>query len=271
MKGIYRIYHTEDATQRMAPGADQASEGNTLWLWEQGSTAPADCEMFYFEQAEDGSYYWYNKQDAELVMQADTSVVSLQRKNAASANQKWTIEKVAGTEDQYYLKNGSRYASTSANRHAQVSMSDTAQAWRLAKVEPEVKLSLGSSTIRTGESTTAAVTGFDADGEELDGSKAVITSENPDIAEVSGNTVIAKKVGTATIKATFEGADHTSDFHSGDQIGGEHEKIQNPCRHLDAVSGACISGKCEHHHRNCSCGNRSALLFLLFSFDCHEK
>ena len=61
-------------------------------------------------------------------------------------------------------------------------MSDTAQAWRLAKVEPEVKLSLGSSTIRTGESTTAAVTGFDADGEELDGSKAVITSENPDIA-----------------------------------------------------------------------------------------
>lgn len=99
LKGIYRIYHTEDATQRMAPGADQASEGNTLWLWEQGSTAPADCEMFYFEQAEDGSYYWYNKQDAELVMQADTSVVSLQRKNAASANQKWTIEKVAGTED----------------------------------------------------------------------------------------------------------------------------------------------------------------------------
>ena len=70
LKGIYRIYHTEDATQRMAPGADQASEGNTLWLWEQGSTAPADCEMFYFEQAEDGSYYWYNKQDAELVMQA---------------------------------------------------------------------------------------------------------------------------------------------------------------------------------------------------------
>ena len=67
------------------------------------------------------------------------------------------------------------------------------------------------------------------------------------------------------------GADHTSGFHSGDQIGGEHEKIQNPCRHLDAVSGACISGKCEHHHRNCSCGNRSALLFLLFSFDCHEK
>lgn len=86
-------------------------------------------------------------------------------------------------------------------------MSDTAQAWRLAKVEPEVKLSLGSSTIRTGESTTAAVTGFDADGEELDGSKAVITSENPDIAEVSGNTVIAKKVGTATIKATFEGTE----------------------------------------------------------------
>ena len=42
LKGIYRIYHTEDATQRMAPGADQASEGNTLWLWEQGSTAPAD-------------------------------------------------------------------------------------------------------------------------------------------------------------------------------------------------------------------------------------
>ena len=28
LKGIYRIYHTEDATQRMAPGADQASEGN---------------------------------------------------------------------------------------------------------------------------------------------------------------------------------------------------------------------------------------------------
>ena len=27
LKGIYRIYHTEDATQRMAPGADQASEG----------------------------------------------------------------------------------------------------------------------------------------------------------------------------------------------------------------------------------------------------
>ena len=43
--------------------------------------------------------------DAQLVMQADTSAVSLQRKNAASANQKWTIEKVAGTEDQYYLKN----------------------------------------------------------------------------------------------------------------------------------------------------------------------
>ena len=54
-------------------------------------------------------------------------------------------------------------------------------------------LSWQDSTIRTGESTTAAVTGFDADGEELDGSKAVITSENPDIAEVSGNTVIAKK------------------------------------------------------------------------------
>lgn len=50
LKGIYRIYHTEDATQRMAPGADQASEGNTLWLWEQGSTAPADCEMFYLSR-----------------------------------------------------------------------------------------------------------------------------------------------------------------------------------------------------------------------------
>ena len=145
-------------------------------------------------------------------MQADTSAVSLQRKNAASANQKWTIEKVAGTEDQYYLKNGSRYASTSANRHAQVSMSDTAQAWRLAKVEPEVKLSLGSSTIRTGESTTAAVTGFDADGAELDGSKAVLTSENPDIAEVSGNTVIAKKAGTATIKAAFEGKEVSTEL-----------------------------------------------------------
>ena len=107
LKGLYRIYHTEDETQRMAPGGNQASEGNNLWLWEQEANAPADCEMFYFEQAEDGSYYWYNKQDAQLVMQADTSAVSLQRKNAASANQKWTIEKVAGTEDQYYLKNGS--------------------------------------------------------------------------------------------------------------------------------------------------------------------
>ena len=212
LKGLYRIYHTEDETQRMAPGGNQASEGNNLWLWEQEANAPADCEMFYFEQAEDGSYYWYNKQDAQLVMQADTSAVSLQRKNAASANQKWTIEKVAGTEDQYYLKNGSRYASTSANRHAQVSMSDTAQAWRLAKVEPEVKLSLGSSTIRTGESTTAAVTGFDADGAELDGSKAVLTSENPDIAEVSGNTVIAKKAGTATIKAAFEGKEVSTEL-----------------------------------------------------------
>lgn len=101
---------------------------------------------------------------------------------------------MAGTEDQYYLKNGSRYASTSANRHAQVSMSDTAQAWRLAKVEPEVKLSLGSSTIRTGESTTAAVTGFDADGAELDGSKAVLTSENPDIAEVPETPLSQKKL-----------------------------------------------------------------------------
>lgn len=205
LKGLYRIYHTEDATQRMAPGTDQASEGNTLWLWEQGANAPADCEMFYFEQSEDGSWYWYNKQDAELVMQAESSNISMQKKNTASASQKWTIEKVPGTEDQYYLKNGSRYASTASNRHTEVSMSDKAQAWRLEKVESEMKISLGSSIIRTGESTTVKVTGLDASGTEIDASKAVISSENADIAEVSGNEVLAKKAGTVKIKAAFEG------------------------------------------------------------------
>ena len=58
LKGLYRIYHTEDETQRMAPGGNQASEGNNLWLWEQEANAPADCEMFYFETAEDGRYHW---------------------------------------------------------------------------------------------------------------------------------------------------------------------------------------------------------------------
>ena len=195
LKGLYvfiirKMRHREWLLERNQDIRGQVISG----LWEQEANAPADCEMFYFEQAEDGSYYWYNKQDAQLVMQADTSAVSfrermphLQTRNGRS--RKWQEQKISN-----YLKNGSRYASTSANRHAQVSMSDTAQAWRLAKVEPEVKLSLGSSTIRTGESTTAAVTGFDADGAELDGSKAVLTSENPDIAEVPETPLSQKKL-----------------------------------------------------------------------------
>ncbi len=130
LEGAYRIYHTEDATQRMAPGSNQASDGNTLWLWEQEDGAPYNCEMFRFEATgeDDGSVYWYCKQSNGLVMQAEASSVKMTAKSTSNANQKWILEQVEGQQDQYYIKNGSRYAATGGSRHTAVTMSDTPQA-----------------------------------------------------------------------------------------------------------------------------------------------
>lgn len=207
LKATYRIYHIEDATQRFAPGADVASEGNNLWLWEQGANASADCEMFWFEEAGDGTYYWYCRQADDLVMQAESAAVSMQRKSDSNAAQKWTVEKVEGTEDQYYLKNGERYVSTSTNYHTQVSMSDTPQAWSLKKVEASMELTLSDKVARTGDNVTASVTGFDENGVALDGSGAVFTSSDPEVAAVEGNVIAAKKAGTAVITADLDGTE----------------------------------------------------------------
>lgn len=212
LKATYRIYHPDDATQRFAPGADVASEGNTLWLWEQGASASADCEMFWFEDAGDGTYYWYCRQADDLVMQAETSTVSLQRKSTSNAAQKWTVEKVEGSEDQYYLKNGERYVSTSGSYHLQVGMSDTPQAWRLEKVEASMKLSLSSALTRTGDNVTASVEGYDENGIAIDGSSAVFTSSDPEVAEVNGNVIAAKKAGSAVITAGLNGAEVSAEL-----------------------------------------------------------
>ena len=207
LKATYRIYHLDDATQRFAPGADTASEGNTLWLWEQGANASADCEMFWFEDAGDGTYYWYCRQADDLVMQAETSTVSMQRKSASNSAQRWNVEKVEGTQDQYYLRNGDRYVSTSTGYHTQVGMSDTPQAWRLEQVEASVGLTLSSKTARVGDRVTASVTGYDEDGIAIDSSSAVFTSSDPEVAAVEGNVIVTKKAGTAVITANLDGTE----------------------------------------------------------------
>lgn len=207
LRATYRIYHLDDATQRFAPGADVASEGNTLWLWEQGANASADCEMFWFEAAGDGTYYWYCRQTEDLVMQAEASTVSMQRKSASNSAQRWNVEKVEGTQDQYYLRNGDRYVSTSTSYHTQVSMSDTPQAWRLEQVEASVGLTLSSKVTRIGDRVIASVTGYDEDGIAIDSSSAVFTSSDPEVAAVQGNVIVTKKVGTAVITASLDGAE----------------------------------------------------------------
>ena len=212
LKATYRIYHPDNATQRFAPGADVASEGNTLWLWEQGANASADCEMFWFEDAGDGTYYWYCRQAGDLVMQAENSTVSMQRKSASNNAQKWNVEKVEGTEDQYYLRNGDRYVSTPTSYHTQVSMSDTPQAWRLETVEASMELTLSSKVTRRGDNVTASVTGYDKDGIAIDGSSAVFTSSDAEVAAVEGNVIVTKKAGTAVITASLDGTEVSAEL-----------------------------------------------------------
>lgn len=206
-EGVYRIYNTKDATQRMAPGADNASEGNTLWLWEQGANASYDCEMFFFEATgdNDGSVYWISKQNKDLVMEADdTNVVSMHNKDASNAKQKWILEKVANQENQFYLKNGGKYVSSATDKHTQITLSETPKPWTLALVESSFTLNLSTSRAKVGDTVAASVNGFDANGNKLDTSKAVVSSSDGTIASVSGTNILAKAPGTVTITATLE-------------------------------------------------------------------
>lgn len=212
MSGAYRLYSPQDGTQRMAPGSDNASLGNTLWLWEMGATAPYDCELFWFEDAGEGKYYWYCKQSDELVMQADAKAVSMQGKDTSNDAQKWELEKVEGTEDQYYIKNGARYVSAATDYHTQIIMSDAPKAWRFAKLEASMTLNLSGSAARVGDSVTAEVACIDENGNMADAADAVFTSSDPTVAEVEGNTVIAHKAGTVTIKAELNGSVAETEF-----------------------------------------------------------
>lgn len=202
----FRIYHTQDATQRMAPGSNQASDGNTLWLWEQESGAPYNCEMFWFEATgeDDSSVYWYCKQNDQLVMQAEASSVKMTAKDTSSASQKWVLEKVEGKQDQYYLKNGSRYAVTAGSRHAAVTMSDTPQAWTLAPVTPS--MTLKSASIKTGETVPVGIDGYDENGDawsEATLSKVQLTTSDDTVVGVEGMYLTGKAPGTATVTAAF--------------------------------------------------------------------
>lgn len=206
LTGAYRIYNIADSTQRIAPGGNSAYEGNSLWLWEQEDGAPADCEIFRFEDAGNGTYYWYSKQSDTLVMQAESDSVSVQTKDTSNAAQKWTIEKVEGTKDHYYMINGGRYVSSGSDRHSQITMSDTAKAWRLAKLESNLSLTLSASVARTGDSITASLTGFDEDGNNIEVTDAKFRSSDDTIASVDGNIITANQPGTVTITAEAAGA-----------------------------------------------------------------
>lgn len=209
-EGVYRIYNIADSTQRIAPGTDNAYDGNTLWLWEQGDTAPVQCEMFYFESAGDGTWYWHSKQNPDMVMQAEEGSVSMHTKDEAKDTQKWVLEQAEGGEDQFYLKNGSRYVSSDADRHVQITMSEEAQAWRLAKVEASLTLTLGAEVARVGDVVSAAVTGINEDGEELESGEAVLTSSDESVAAVENGSIVAKKAGTATITAALGGSESSA-------------------------------------------------------------
>lgn len=213
LEGAYRIYHTEDATQRMAPGSNQASDGNTLWLWEQEDGAPYNCEMFRFEATgeDDGSVYWYCKQSNGLVMQAEASSVKMTAKSTSNANQKWILEQVEGQQDQYYIKNGSRYAATGGSRHTAVTMSDTPQAWTLAPVAPS--MALKPASIKTGETVPAEIEGYDENGdawskETLSGIQ--LTSSDDTVVGVQGMNLTGKAPGTATVTATYGGLESSA-------------------------------------------------------------
>ena len=209
-EGVYRIYNTVDGTQRMAPGADNAYDGNNLWLWEQAATAPAQCEMFYFESAGDGTWYWHSKQNPAVVMQAEDSAVSMHAKDASVDAQKWTLEQVEGTEDQFYLKNGSRYVSSGSDYHSQITMSDEAKPWRLAKVEASFTLTLGTSVAKAGSIVSASVKGMDENGEELEAGDAVLASSDDSVAAVENGSIVTKKAGTLTITASLNGKESSA-------------------------------------------------------------
>ncbi|MFP4188042.1 MAG: hypothetical protein ACLFR5_01360, partial [Halobacteriales archaeon] len=65
-----------------------------------------------------------------------------------------------------------------------------------------ITLSLDSTTLQTGETTTATVT--TEDGTDVT-SEATITSDDTGVATVSGNTVTGEGAGTATITAEYDG------------------------------------------------------------------
>lgn len=205
MPGVYRVYNTQDPTQRIAPGSDSTYAGNNLWLWEQGPSAPADCEMYRFEAAGDGTYFWKPVADDTLAMAAGVGEVKIEVQDEAKEAQRWTLEKVEGTEDHYYIKNGDSYVSTASDKHAQVTMSDKVQAWRLAKVTASFKANLSSSVTRVGDYVTGQVSGTDADGNILNSSEVVWTSSAPEVANVEGNRIYGLKEGTATITAEYDG------------------------------------------------------------------
>lgn len=201
--GVYRIYNIVDGTQRMAPGADNAYDGNALWLWEQSDTADPQCEMFYFESAGDGTYYWHSKQNTDMVMQAEESSISMHQKDDSNERQKWTLEPVEGEKDQFYLKNGSRYASSETDRHTQIIMSDEEKAWRLDKVEASLSLTLGASVAKVGDVVSVTVTGIDENGEVIESDEVGLESDNEDIASVENGKIVAKQAGTVTITASL--------------------------------------------------------------------
>ncbi len=206
-EGVYRIYNTVDETQRIAPGADNAYDGNNLWLWEQSATAPVQCEMFYFESAGDGTWYWHSKQNPAVVMQADESAVSMHAKDEAVDAQKWVLEQVEGTEDQFYLRNGSRYVSSGSDYHAQITMSNEKKPWRLDRVEASFTLTLGASVAKAGSIVSISVNGMDENGEEVEAQDALVTSSDERVASVENGSIVTKKAGTVTITASLNGTE----------------------------------------------------------------
>lgn len=217
LEGMYRVCWPEESTygvQRIAPANETASAGAGLWLWEHGDGKPYDAEMFSFEDSGDGTLYWYCKQsNKDLVVQANQSSVTLEEKKDGEANQKWTLEPVNGQEDQYYLKSGGNlYVSAASGAHTQVITSSTPTAWKLARVEASISLSLSASSARIGDSVTAAISGHDAEGNTMNPDGAVFTSSNQDVATVNGNVITAVGTGTATIQASLDGTNVTAEL-----------------------------------------------------------
>ena len=198
--GVYRLVNAVNADQRVAPGNDSVQANNGLYIWEQEAGRDPKVAMFQLTDAGDGMYYIQPLLDDTLVIQG-SDTVTLQTKDEANADQKWTVTQVDGG---YSFCNDKGYLSTDADSHSQVDISATEKVWVLDEVQPEMKLTLSSGMVEVGSTVTATVSGTDNKGDALDTTGVVLESDNIAVATVDGATITAVGEGTATITAKLE-------------------------------------------------------------------